>query len=136
VAATKKAAERKKKKGVKNAFQDSTKHNATTTTKSKKQKVESTKKAPTTKKSTTKKSKKDEWEHDEHYMKMITEGFPNYGHVSPDQHYYICNSGDSYYSIAEKVGCDRWQAFNDVNLVEFNVRFYGVLKGTQRFQRG
>lgn len=136
MAATKKAAERKKKKGVKNAFQDSTKHNATTTTKSKKQKVESTKKAPTTKKSTTKKSKKDEWEHDEHYMKMITEGFPNYGHVSPDQHYYICNSGDSYYSIAEKVGCDRWQAFNDVNLVEFNVRFYGVLKGTQRFQRG
>ena len=77
---------------------DPTKDNAA----SKKQKVDKdTKKKAAfkeTKKKETKKNKKksDDWEHDKHYMKMLKDGFPEYGSVSPCQNYYIANNNDCY----------------------------------------
>lgn len=107
----------------KHALHDSTKHNAT----NKKQKTGSNKSA-------AKKTKKSDFTHDEHYMKLIANGFPEYyGSVSPCQNYYITKNNDSYNSIADTIGLDDWRALRDM---EFNTNFYGQLNASTQFQKG
>ena len=101
----------------KHTLTDSTKHNA------KKQKVDNPKNPSKATNSNTK-SKKD-FHHDDHYMKMMKDGFPYYGSISPCQNYYIANNNDCYKDIADKIGLDDWKALNGV---EFNKTFYGMLK--------
>lgn len=72
----------------KHALRDSTKHNA------------GGKKRKTGKK---------EFTHDDNYMKMLLDGFPKYGAVSPCMSYYISLNNDSYNTIADRVGLDDWK---------------------------
>jgi hypothetical protein len=83
--------------------------------------------APYNKKKATKTRRDDEFEHDDNYMKMLTEGYPNLGRVSPCLTYYVANNNDTYIEIAGMIGLNgSWKLLNDV---EFNKRFYGVLTG-------
>ena len=106
------AADKKKK----HALHDSTKHNAT---KKQKVSVDTKKQEPKTKKTTTNKKssasnkkssasnkKSSDWNHDDDYMKLVKDGFPNFGCVSPCGNYYISQLNDSYRSIADKIGLD------------------------------
>ncbi|KAL9179984.1 hypothetical protein ACHAXT_007954 [Thalassiosira profunda] len=78
-------------------------------------------------------SKKGEFVHDDNYMKLLTEGFNNYGSVSPCETYYIANNNDSYGLIADKVGLDDWKELNNV---PFNKRFYGKLSARVLLKKG
>ncbi|KAL7541871.1 hypothetical protein ACHAXR_011300 [Thalassiosira sp. AJA248-18] len=66
-------------------------------------------------------------------MKLLKDGFPEYGKVSPCGTYYISNNNDTTMSIAAAIGLDDWKQFNTV---EFNRRFYNKLTGRMVFKQG
>mmetsp|Transcript_32798 Transcript_32798/g.68981 ORF Transcript_32798/g.68981 Transcript_32798/m.68981 type:complete len:1630 (-) Transcript_32798:512-5401(-) len=119
----------------KHALKDSTKHNAKKqkVDHAKKQKVDNAKKP--SKSSTTNKTKKskNDFNHDDHYMKMMKDGFPEYGSISPCENYYISNNNDCFKNIADKIGLDDWKVLNGV---EFNTKFYGALKANTLLKQG
>ena len=124
------------------AMKPSTKHNAAA---AKKQKVAggmsakrkpaassySTKKSYTTTQFTTMPAARDNFNHDEHYLKMARDGFPKPGFVSPCKNYYITETkGECYRTIAEKVGMDDWK---DLISLSFNLKFYGRITANKTF---
>ena len=78
------------------------------------------------------KKRDDDFEHDDNYMKLLADGYPDPGRVSSCLTYYVANNGDSLSKIAEKIGLSSWKLLNDV---EFNRRFYGVLTGRTILKR-
>ncbi len=69
-----------------------------------------------------KKSSKHDFNHDDAYMHLLENGFPDPGCVSACQNYYVTKNNDSYISIAEKLGMDDWK---QLAAMPFNQRFYG-----------
>ena len=74
---------------------------------------------------------RDNFNHDEHYLKMARDGFPKPGFVSPCKNYYITETkGECYRTIAEKVGMDDWK---DLISLSFNLKFYGRITANKTF---
>ncbi len=62
--------------------------------------------------------------HNNNYMKLLLDGYPDPGRVSSCLMYYVANRGDCLPSIAEKISLSSWRLLADI---EFNRRFYGDL---------
>jgi hypothetical protein len=62
--------------------------------------------------------------HNNDYMKLLTDGYPDPGRVLSCLTYYVANRGDCLPSIAEKISLLLWRLLADI---EFNRRFFGNL---------
>ena len=82
-------------------------HDCTEPYADKKQNKESTKNVASKIPSTTE-AGEDEFNHDDHYMKLLLDGFPSSGAVSPCHNYYVSRNKDTYRSIADTIGLDDW----------------------------
>eukprot|EP00986_Skeletonema_menzelii_P019014 scaffold27052_cov169-Skeletonema_menzelii.AAC.2 len=60
--------------------------------------------------------------HDDAYMYLLENGFPDPGCVSGCQNYYVTKNNDTYKTIAEKLGLEDWKQLPNMT---FNKRFYG-----------
>ena len=80
------------------------------------------------------KQSKNDFEHDEAYMHLLENGFPEPGCVSPCQNYYVTKNNDTYISIAKMLGMEDWKL---LATLPFNQRFYGKNSRTKSvlFQR-
>ena len=118
----------------KRALEDSTKHNAAkkTNTGRRGKAKESAARKPAAASKKAPVATANDFDHDDHYMKLLQDGFPKPGAVSPCHHYYICQENDTYLRIAEKVGLDDWNLLNEI---EFNARFYGLLSITRQLKK-
>jgi len=67
-------------------------------------------------------SSKHDFNHDDAYMHLLENGFPDPGCVSACQNYYVTKNNDTYKSIAEKLGMEDWR---QLSKMPFNDRFYG-----------
>jgi hypothetical protein len=74
----------------------------------------------------------DDFEHDDNYMKLLTDGYPDAGRVSSCLTYYVASNNETLPKIAEKLGLSSWKILNDI---EFNKRFYGKITGNMTFKR-
>ncbi len=68
------------------------------------------------------KSKDSSFNHDDAYMYLLENGFPDPGCVSACQNYYVTKNNDTYKTIAEKLGMEDWKQLPNM---PFNKRFYG-----------
>ena len=74
----------------------------------------------------------DDFEHDDNYMKLLTDGYPDAGRVSSCLTYYVASNNENLPKIAEKLGLSSWKLLNDI---EFNKRFYGQITGHMTLKR-
>jgi hypothetical protein len=91
-------------------------------------------KQPTKYQKAAPKPSKNDFEHDEAYMYLLENGFPEPGCVSPCQNYYVTKNNDTYISIAKMLGMEDWK---QLATLPFNQRFYGKNSRTKSvlFQR-
>jgi len=76
--------------------------------------------------------RQDDFEHDDNYMKLLTDGYPDAGRVSSCLTYYVASNNENLPKIAEKLGLSSWKLLNDI---EFNKRFYGQITGNMTLKR-
>lgn len=60
--------------------------------------------------------------HDDEYMHLLENGFPDPGCVSACQNYYVTKNNDTYTEIAKNLGMEDWK---QLPAIPFNKRFYG-----------